>query len=89
MVQSKYHILYFFSKSHTGEYQDRRHLTTVDCSDAIWILSTNAMDSTIKDFCSKHRETVFLDDQSVHLMKQLSQEIKEDFLSQFDVSKTI
>ncbi|KAN0070517.1 P-loop containing nucleoside triphosphate hydrolase protein [Elaphomyces granulatus] len=70
-----------------GEYQDRRNLAKIDCSNTIWILATNAMDSTIKNFCSKHRETIFLhDDQSVHapLMKQLSREIKEDFRSQFD-----
>jgi ATP-dependent Clp protease ATP-binding subunit ClpA len=91
----KYRILYFpktFSNIYIGEYQDRRNLAKIDCSNTIWVLATNAMDSTIKNFCSKHRETIFLhDDQSVHapLMKQLSREIKEDFRSQFDVSEMI
>lgn len=72
-----------------GEYQDRRHLTKIDCSKAIWILATNALDTTIQDFCASNHTELFVNDdesQKMQLMKRLSKEIKEDFLSKFDVS---
>jgi ATP-dependent Clp protease ATP-binding subunit ClpA len=72
-----------------GEYQDRRHLTKIDCSKTIWILATNALDTTIQDFCALNHTELFVNDdesQKMQLMKRLSKEIKEDFLSKFDVS---
>jgi ATP-dependent Clp protease ATP-binding subunit ClpA len=73
----------------TGEYQDRRHLTKIDCSNTIWILATNALDATIQDFCGRNSEVVFRDEdvqgEKLQLMKELAKEIKEDFLSKFDV----
>ena len=72
-----------------GEYQDRRHLTKIDCSKTIWILATNALDTTIQSFCKLHHKPIFLDDdqgEKLRLMKHLSKELKEDFLSKFDVS---
>jgi len=71
-----------------GEYQDRRHLTKIDCSKTIWILATNALDTTIQNFCTLHHKPIFLDDdqgEKLRLMKHLSKELKEDFLSKFDV----
>jgi hypothetical protein len=71
-----------------GEYQDRRHLTKIDCSKTIWILATNALDTTIQNFCKLHHKPIFLDDdqgEKLRLMKHLSKELKEDFLSKFDV----
>ncbi|KAH8669778.1 P-loop containing nucleoside triphosphate hydrolase protein [Tricladium varicosporioides] len=70
-----------------GEYQDRRHLTTIDCSKTIWILATNALDPTIQDFCTQHQNAIFHNDdqpEKMRLMKTLSKELKEDFLSKFD-----
>ena len=72
-----------------GEYQDRRHLTKIDCSKTIWILATNALDTTIQSFCKLHHKPIFLDDdqdEKLRLMKHLSKELKEGFLSKFDVS---
>ncbi|KAH6678223.1 P-loop containing nucleoside triphosphate hydrolase protein [Halenospora varia] len=69
-----------------GEYQDRRHLTKIDCSKTIWILATNACDNTIQEFCKLHEQPIFQDDdqdEKLRLMKRLSKELKEDFLSQF------
>jgi hypothetical protein len=80
-----------FADSLTGEYQDRRHLTKVDCSKTIWILATNALDTTIQNFCKLHDKPIFVDDdhgEKLRLMKQLSKELKEDFLSKFSVSFT-
>ncbi|MCJ1360027.1 MAG: hypothetical protein MMC33_010030 [Icmadophila ericetorum] len=74
-----------------GEYQDRRHLTGVDCSKTIWILATNALDPTIQAFCNSNHKPIFIDDdqsKKLHLMKQLSKELKEDFLSKFDAPIT-
>lgn len=75
--------------TYLGEYQDRRHLTKIDCSKTIWILATNACDNTIQEFCKLHEQPIFQDDdqdEKLRLMKRLSKELKEDFLSQFGVS---
>ncbi|KAL2018654.1 hypothetical protein VTK56DRAFT_489 [Thermocarpiscus australiensis] len=39
----------------SGEYRDRRNLSEVDCSKAIWVLATNAFDQTILDFCKDNQ----------------------------------
>lgn len=78
-----------FANAVLGEYQDRRHLTKIDCSKTIWILATNALDTIIQDFCKVHHKPIFEDDDPVEknrLMKHLSKDLKEGFLSQFDVS---
>ncbi|KKY14723.1 hypothetical protein UCRPC4_g06649 [Phaeomoniella chlamydospora] len=70
-----------------GEYQDRRHLTKIDCSKTIWILATNALDSTIKSFCGQNKEVLFDSDdelKKMESMKQLSRSLKENFLRRFD-----
>jgi len=72
-----------------GEYQDRRNLAKIDCSKTIWILATNALDTTIQGFCASNHTELFVNDDESHkmqLMKRLSKEIKQDFLSKFDVS---
>ncbi|KAH0561971.1 hypothetical protein GP486_003322 [Trichoglossum hirsutum] len=80
-------LLFLFDN---GEYQDRRHLTKIDCSKTIWILATNALDAIIQNFCKLHHKLLFLDDdqgdhcEKLRLIKQLSKELKEDFLSKFD-----
>lgn len=79
----------FSADNSIGEYQDRRHLTKIDCSKTIWILATNALDATIQDFCKLHHKPIFVDDdqaEKLRLMNHLSKELKEDFLSKFDVS---
>lgn len=71
-----------------GEYQDRRNLKKIDCSKTIWILATNALDPTIQKFCAQHNAALFIDEdetQKMRLMKTLVKELKEDFLSKFDV----
>ncbi|CAG8959797.1 hypothetical protein HYFRA_00001705 [Hymenoscyphus fraxineus] len=68
-----------------GEYQDRRALTRINCSKTIWILATNAHDSIIKDFWTDNGSIFSLDDEEPKkqpLLKQLSKNIKTDFLSQ-------
>jgi ATP-dependent Clp protease ATP-binding subunit ClpA len=73
----------------SGEYQDRRNLAKIDCSKTIWILATNALDTTIQGFCASNHTELFVNDdesQKMQLMKRLSKEIKQDFLSKFDVS---
>jgi ATP-dependent Clp protease ATP-binding subunit ClpA len=75
-----------------GEYQDRRHLTTVDCSQTIWILATNAHDSVIQDFCTQNNQALFADDdesQKILLTKKLAKEVRHDFLRTFGVSKIL
>lgn len=72
----------------SGEYQDRRHLTTIDCSQTIWILATNALDSTILNFCNSHEQALFVDDdqaEKLQLMKQLEKKMKQRFLQQLGV----
>ncbi|KAI3316621.1 P-loop containing nucleoside triphosphate hydrolase protein [Xylariaceae sp. AK1471] len=73
----------------SGEYQDRRHGTTIDCSQTIWILATNALDPTIKSFCSDNPEILGSDESvALSLSKQLSQEIRKEFLKQFHAPLT-
>ncbi|KAH8808795.1 P-loop containing nucleoside triphosphate hydrolase protein [Xylogone sp. PMI_703] len=69
-----------------GDYQDRRNKKTIDCSKTIWILATNALDSTINSFCKQHHKAIFIDeDRSTEqkLVRALSKEIKEVFLQRF------
>ncbi|RDL35746.1 Uncharacterized protein BP5553_06358 [Venustampulla echinocandica] len=71
----------------SGDYEDRRNRSKIDCSKTIWILATNALDPTIKDFCSQNHDAVFIDDDQdkmASLMKQLSKQIKQEFLRIFD-----
>jgi hypothetical protein len=72
-----------------GEYQDRRDLKMVDCSKTIWILASNALDPTIKEFCKKNQKSIFLDDdpsELLRLMKVLGKELKDKFKERFEVS---
>ncbi|KAK3377599.1 ATPase, aaa-2 [Podospora didyma] len=79
-----------------GEYQDRRHLTTVDCSKTIWILATNALDPIIHEFCQRHGPALFSDDDydvdstSSHdvLIKELCKKLKANFLDRFEAPLT-
>ncbi|KAG0646262.1 Chaperone [Hyphodiscus hymeniophilus] len=69
-----------------GEYQDRRDLKKIDCSKTVWILATNALDSTIQSFCKLHHKPIFEENdetEKLRLMKSLSKAIKENFLSHF------
>jgi hypothetical protein len=72
----------------SGDYEDRRNREKIDCSKTIWILATNALDSTIKDFCAQNHDAVFISEDEVkrmQMMKQLSKSIKQEFLHIFDV----
>jgi len=72
-----------------GEYEDRRSRTIVNCSNTIWILATNAHDEIIQDFYESHEEGLVRSrdkEEGVRLIKTLSSEIKNDFLSKFKVS---
>lgn len=80
----------FNTDSRVGEYQDRRDSAKIDCSKTIWILATNALDQKILDFCDVNRGIIFSDeeqDKKAALMKGLSKELKEEFLSRFQVCK--
>ncbi|OCK84463.1 P-loop containing nucleoside triphosphate hydrolase protein [Lepidopterella palustris CBS 459.81] len=73
------------------EYQDRRHLTTVDCSKTLWILATNALDPTIKEFCRRNEKAIFFDEdpsQMSKLMKSLEKQLKTEFKEKFDAPLT-
>ena len=72
-----------------GEYQDRRHQTTIDCSKTIWILATNALDHTIQEFCKTHHAEFFVSSDQAErqrLSKPLAKQLKENFLTQFGVT---
>jgi ATP-dependent Clp protease ATP-binding subunit ClpA len=71
-----------------GEYQDRRHLTTIDCSKSIWIIATNALDPTIKEFCRARERIIFHGAESAQmprLMKLLEKQVKNEFKERFHV----
>ncbi|KAI1414197.1 P-loop containing nucleoside triphosphate hydrolase protein [Hypoxylon sp. FL1857] len=72
-----------------GEYQDRRHLTTVDCSKTIWILATNALDDTINSFCEDNKE-IHSQNETIKEKeaKRLSKELKDAFLARFNAPIT-
>jgi len=72
-----------------GEYEDRRNHKMIDCSKIIWILATNAIDGTIKDFWEKN-EAVLQPDypnskEQQQTLKNLSKEMQETFKDRFDV----
>ena len=69
-----------------GEYQDRRDLSKVDCSNTIWILATNALDDTIKDFCQRNPD-IFSKEGTERevLAKDLSKTMRTIFLRKFGV----
>ncbi|KAL8673304.1 MAG: hypothetical protein Q9168_002266 [Polycauliona sp. 1 TL-2023] len=67
-----------------GEYQDRRNQDKINCSRTIWILATNAHDPVIQDFSANNSRALFIDDDESEkegLLKQLSKQIKQDFLA--------
>ncbi|KAM5350229.1 hypothetical protein ACJ41O_006734 [Fusarium nematophilum] len=72
-----------------GEYQDRRSLEKVDCSNTIWILATNALDTKILDFCEENDGIFNCDEaEKKKLAKQLSRQLQEGFLRHFDAPVT-
>ncbi|KAK0714523.1 P-loop containing nucleoside triphosphate hydrolase protein, partial [Lasiosphaeris hirsuta] len=72
-----------------GEYQDRRNLNKVDCSNTIWILATNAVDHTIKAFCEDNPQILNQDEpERETLTRKLSRTVRADFLDQFDAPVT-
>jgi hypothetical protein len=60
----------------------------VDCSKTIWILATNALDKTIVDYCKAHPAISEEDDRPKRegLLEQLTESMKDEFLSIFKVS---
>lgn len=75
-----------------GEYQDRRNGDKIDCSKTIWVIATNALDDKIRNFCQVNGATIWNGDDEVkqaRLMKTLSKELKEGFLSYFSVSNSV
>jgi len=76
----------------TGDYEDRRNRQKIDCSKTIWILATNALDATIKDFCAQNHDAFFINEDDVKRMqviKQLTKSVKQEFLHIFDVCSTL
>jgi hypothetical protein len=73
--------------TYLGEYQDRRNLKKVDCSKAIWILATNALDARILSFCTSNKQILDEDDteRRDELLEELTSAMKEDFISVFKV----
>ncbi|KAI1419082.1 ATPase, aaa-2 [Xylaria sp. FL1777] len=67
-----------------GEYEDRRNRSKVDCSKTIWILATNKLDHIIKTF-STHNPEILGEDETTKqkLGKQLSRELREEFIEEF------
>lgn len=75
-----------------GEYQDRRNDDKIDCSKTIWVIATNALDASIRDFCQVNGATIWNGDDEVKqakLMKTLSKDLKEGFLNHFSVSTSL
>ncbi|KAK3996254.1 P-loop containing nucleoside triphosphate hydrolase protein [Cladorrhinum sp. PSN332] len=73
-----------------GDYLDRRHLTTVNCSKTIWVLATNAFDATIHSFCARHHRQLFSNDTSEksqqtakELGQKLSRELQKQSITRF------
>ncbi|KAL8694790.1 MAG: hypothetical protein Q9218_000636 [Villophora microphyllina] len=67
-----------------GEYQDRRSQDKINCSRTIWILATNAHDPVIQEFSANNNRALFVDEDESEkggLLKQLSKQIKQDFLA--------
>lgn len=74
------------ANKHKGEYQDRRDNAKVDCSNTIWILATNALDSTVLEFCDQNGKILDGDEvEKSQLSKQLSRQLREAFLHWFKV----
>ena len=72
----------------SGEYQDRRSQDKINCSRTIWILATNAHDPIIQDFSANNTRVLFVDDdesEKERVLKQLSKQIKQDFLAHHGV----
>ncbi|RSL46328.1 hypothetical protein CEP53_010370 [Fusarium sp. AF-6] len=72
-----------------GEYQDRRDRGKVDCLNTIWILATNALDSTVVDFCEENSK--ILDggeNEKSQLSKELSKQLRQTFLHCFKAPLT-
>ncbi|RSM04374.1 hypothetical protein CDV31_010076 [Fusarium ambrosium] len=72
-----------------GEYQDRRNRGKVDCLNTIWILATNALDSTVVDFCEENSKILDGDEnEKSQLSKELSKQLRQTFLHYFKAPLT-
>ncbi|RMJ14913.1 hypothetical protein CDV36_005445 [Fusarium kuroshium] len=61
-----------------GEYEDRRDHGKVNCWNTIWILATNALDSTVLDFCEENSKIFDGDkDEKSKLSKKLSKQLRQ------------
>lgn len=70
----------------SGEYENRTNKSTIDCSQTIWILATNAFDETIHDFCKTNQEPLFRSTDltaSQKLVKGLCKTLRTDAISAF------
>ncbi|KAF2194328.1 P-loop containing nucleoside triphosphate hydrolase protein [Zopfia rhizophila CBS 207.26] len=74
-----------------GRYTDRRNRQAVDCSKAIWILATNAVDNIILDFSEANRIELFEPSDALRqaeLMNNLSISINKQLKTEFGTPLT-
>ncbi|KUI61232.1 Chaperone protein ClpB [Cytospora mali] len=74
-----------------GEYEDRTTKGVVDCSKTIWILATNAFDTTIHDFCKSKYDALFRStDQTAiqKIVRGLCKTLRTEAISKFGAPLT-
>lgn len=75
----------------TGEYEDRRTRSPVNCAKTIWILATNAFDDTIQKFCKTHQAVLYgANDSSAkkEVVKSLCKSIRLESIEKFGAPLT-
>jgi hypothetical protein len=87
-LSSFFMLLCISAKMYAGRYIDRRNRETLDCSQTIWVIATNAVDGIIADFCETRKSQVFdTEDQIQHsrLMDDLASMMKKQIKTEFGV----
>lgn len=75
----------------TGEYEDRRLRSPVNCSKTVWILATNTFDDTIHEFCKVHQKLLFGSDDLLakqKVVKSLCKKIRLESIEKFGAPLT-
>jgi len=70
-----------------GRYLDRRNQGSVDSSQTIWIIATNAVDDIILDYCESHGDIFDSEDQiqQTNLVNELSDKMKRQLKTDLGV----
>jgi ATP-dependent Clp protease ATP-binding subunit ClpA len=73
------------SLTSTGQYEDRRNNTAVDCRKTIWIVATNFGDDTISQYYDKHLKDLHEQRRNAANIRVLQASLRHAYRTKFGV----